>query len=401
MGLFLSIASLDEAVGVIRRIAPRPAGEEEVPLGEALHRVLARDIVAREDIPGFARTTVDGYAVRAADTVGASEGIPAILGLAGEVPMGAGPALPLHPGKAISLPTGAMLPPGADAAVMVEYTERIGEEILVKRPVAPGENVILAGEDFAKGSTILTLGRCISARDAGILAAAGCGRVAVYRKPVVGIISTGNELVPVRAAPGPGQVRDANGPMCAAFAADLGCIPRVYGIVRDERDALGRALERAAGECDAILLSGGSSKDVRDLAAAVIGEQGEVLVHGIGIAPGKPTIIGRAGGKPVIGLPGHPASAYVILHALAGPLLSAMSGIPREERRVSAVLAENIPSQKGRVEFIRVMVEGGKAVPCFGKSGLLNTFVASDGLVRVPAEREGVEAGETVEVILW
>lgn len=400
MSLFLRVVTLEEAIGVIRDIAPAPV-EEKVLLNGALHRVLARDVYAAEDIPGFARTTVDGYAVRAADTVGAGEAIPAILRLSGEVAMGMEPGRPLEKGEGIYLPTGAMLPAGTDAAVMIEYTERIGDEILVKRPVAPGENIILAGEDFPEGGLILPKDRRLSPRDIGILAAAGHERVAVYRRPVVGIISTGNELVPVNTTPGPGQVRDANGPMCAAFVEETGCSPRPYGIIRDDRGALGGTMDRATGECDAILISGGSSKDIRDLAESVIAEKGEVLVHGIGIAPGKPTIIGRAGGRPVIGLPGHPASAYVILHALAGPLLSAMSGSPVGERRVSAVLAENIPSQKGRVEFVRVRIEGGRAFPCFGKSGLLNTFAGSDGLVRVPAEREGFEVGETVEVILW
>jgi len=400
MSLFLTVVSLDEALGVIRRMAPAPRGEE-VPLGEALHRVLARDVKAAEDIPGFARTTVDGYCVRAADTVGAGEAIPAMLHLAGEVRMGREPPRPLRPGEGIAAPTGAMLPGGADAAVMMEHTERVGDEILVKRPVAPGENVILAGEDFSRGTVILAGGRRLSPRDAGVLAAAGFDRVAVYRRPLVGIISTGNELVPAGETPGPGQVRDANGPMCAAFAAELGCLPRPYGIVRDDRDALDAALARAVSECDAILLSGGSSKDVRDLAASVIAGRGEVLVHGIAIAPGKPTIIAIAGGRPVIGLPGHPASAYIILHALAGPLFSAMSGQPREERRVRALLSENIPSQKGRAEFVRVRLDGDRAIPCFGKSGLLNTFAPSDGMVVVPADREGLEAGETVEVILW
>jgi molybdopterin molybdotransferase len=400
MSLFLRVVTLEEAERVIRDIAPAPV-EEEIPLDEALHRVLARDVHAAEDIPGFARTTVDGYAVRAADTAGAGESIPAVLRLSGEVTMGTEPGHPLRKGDGIYLPTGAMLPAGADAAVMIEYTERIGDEILVKRPVAPGENVILSGEDFPKGGLILPKGRRLSPRDIGILAAAGHDRIAVCRRPVVGIISTGNELVPVDTVPGPGQVRDANGPMCAAFVEEAGCSPRHYGITRDDRGALIGMLDRAIGECDAILISGGSSKDIRDLAASVIAEKGEVLVHGIGIAPGKPTIIGRAGGRPVIGLPGHPASAYVILHELAGPLLSAMSGSPGVEKRVSAVLAENIPSEKGRVEFVRVRVQGGRAFPCFGKSGLLNTFAGSDGLVRIPAEREGFEVGEKVEVILW
>lgn len=400
MSLFLRVVTLEEAERVIREIAPHPV-EDEIPLDEALHRVLARDVHAAENIPGFARTTVDGYAVRAADTVGAGEAIPAILRLTGEVSMGTEPGSPLKKGEGIYLPTGAMLPAGADAAVMIEYTERIGDEILVKRPVAFGENVILAGEDFGEGSLILPRGLYLSPRDIGILAASGNDRVAVFRKPVIGIISTGNELVPVNATPNSGQVRDANGPMCAAFAEDSGCRPRPYGIVRDDRGALTRVLDRAIGECDAILLSGGSSKDIRDLAASVIAEKGEVLIHGISIAPGKPTIIGRAGGRPIIGLPGHPASAYVILYTLAGTLFSAMSGSPRPERKVSVVLAENIPSQKGKVEFVRVRIDGGRAVPCFGKSGLLNTFAGSDGLVQVPAEREGFEAGETVEVILW
>jgi len=400
MSLFLRVVTLEEAERVIHDIAPAPAGEE-IPLSEALHRVLARDVNATENIPGFARTTVDGYAVRAADTVGAGEAIPAILHLAGEVSMGTEPGRILGKGGGIYLPTGAMLPAGADAAVMIEYTERIGDEILVKRPVAPGENVILAGEDFPKGGLILPTGKRLSPRDIGILAASGNDRVAVFRRPVIGIISTGNELVPVNATPGPGEVRDANGPMCAAFVEDAGCSPRPYGIVRDDRGALGGILEMAMGECDAILLSGGSSKDVRDLAASVIAEKGEVLAHGIGIAPGKPTIIGRAGGRPVIGLPGHPASAYVILHTLAGPLLTAMSGSPRLKRSVAVLLAENIPSQKGRVEFVRVRIEDGRAIPCFGKSGLLNTFAGSDGVVQVPADREGFEVGETVEVILW
>jgi molybdopterin molybdotransferase len=400
MALFLRVVTLEEALRVVREIAPRPA-EEEAPLGEALHRVLARGVKAREDIPGFARSTVDGYAVRAADTVGAGEALPAILRFAGEVPMAAEPVHPLGPGEGMYIPTGGMLPAGADAVVMLEYTERIGTEILAKRPVAPGENVILRGEDFPAGVTILPGGRRISSRDAGILAAAGYDRVAVYRRPVVGIISTGNELVPAGEIPSPGRVRDANGPMCASFVQESGCVPMVLGIVRDDRDVLRAALERAIRECDAVLVTGGSSKDVRDMTASVIAEKGEVLVHGIGIAPGKPTIIGKAGGRPVIGLPGHPASAYVILHTLAGPLLSAMSGSHPAERKTVAVLSENIPSQKGRVEFVRVRVRDGRAYPCFGKSGLLNTFAESDGMIRVPAEREGFEAGETVEVTLW
>jgi molybdopterin molybdotransferase len=226
--------------------------------------------------------------------------------------------------------------------------------------------------------------------------------VTVAKKPVVGIISTGNELVPVTAIPGPGQVRDANASMLAAWLSEYGCIPRLYGIVKDEREAFEAIIFKALPECDVVLLSGGSSKDDRDITAGVIAGRGEVLVHGIAIAPGKPTIIGRIEGKPVFGLPGHPASAFVVLIAIVRPLLDRMLGLEKPLiRTVKANLEENIPSQRGREEYVRVRVENGKAIPQFGKSGLLNTLVSSDGLVCIPAGYEGLEKGREVEVILW
>jgi molybdopterin molybdotransferase len=226
--------------------------------------------------------------------------------------------------------------------------------------------------------------------------------VTVAKKPVIGIISTGNELVPVSATPGPGQVRDANAPMIAAYLSGFGCIPRLYGIVRDERESFENALAKALPECDVILLSGGSSKDDRDMTAGVITGRGEVLVHGITLAPGKPTIIGRIGKTPVFGLPGHPASAYVVVLVIVRPLLAHMLGeTGRSLVTTKATLATNIPSQKGREEYVRVRLEDGIAHPLFGKAGLLNTLVQSDGLVRIPAGQEGWEKGSTVEVILW
>ena len=245
-------------------------------------------------------------------------------------------------------------------------------------------------------------GRRLTPQDAGVLAACGCAMVTVAKKPVVGIISTGNELVPVTAIPGPGQVRDANASMLAAWLSEYGCIPRLYGIVKDEREAFEAIIFKALPECDVVLLSGGSSKDDRDITAGVIAGRGEVLVHGIAIAPGKPTIIGRIEGKPVFGLPGHPASAFVVLIAIVRPLLDRMLGLEKPLiRTVKANLEENIPSQRGREEYVRVRVENGKAIPQFGKSGLLNTLVSSDGLVCIPAGYEGLEKGREVEVILW
>jgi len=400
MSLFLEVVSVDEAVKAVQKIAPLP-GCEEVPLEDALHRVLARDVRADIDIPGFDRSTVDGYAVAAAETTGASEAIPAMLQCRGRVGMGAADAGTVSRGSCLYVPTGGALPGGADAVVMIEHTEQIGDDVLIHRPVAPGENVVLRGEDFGAGKVILERGRVLSPREIGVAAAVGADRVGVAKMPKIGIISTGNELVPVVETPGPGEVRDANSYLAGAFVTERGCHPVYFGIVRDERTVLKRAVASALERCDAVLVSGGSSKDERDNTAAVIAELGEVLVHGIALAPGKPTIIGTARGKPVIGLPGHPASAFVVLVAIVDHLLAAMRQTAVSRRTVRARLTQNVPSTRGREDYVRVSLSGGEATPVFGKSGLLNTLVQSEGLVRVPASSEGFEVGEEVEVILW
>ncbi|MDD5420199.1 MAG: molybdopterin molybdotransferase MoeA, partial [Methanomicrobiaceae archaeon] len=341
MSLFLTVVPVDEAVGIVRRIAP-PIRSEEVALADALHRVLADDIRADTDVPGFNRSTVDGYAVIAADTVGAGEALPSMLNCAGRVAMGSRDTGRIAPGACAYVPTGGALPAGADAVVMIEHCEQVGEEVLVHRPVAPGENVVFAGEDFASGEVVLAKGRRLTPADLGVAAAVGAERVSVAAPPRIGIISTGNELVPITAVPAPGEVRDVNSYLCGAFVAEQGCIPVYYGIVRDDLGTLRDALAAALAECDAVLISGGSSKDERDNTAAAIRALGEVLVHGIAIAPGKPTIIGTAGEKPAIGLPGHPASAFVVLTAIVHPLLAAMMQTPERRRIVSARLGQNV-----------------------------------------------------------
>ena len=402
MSRFLNVIPVADAVAAVIRISPSLV-TETIPLEFSVGRILAAAVTADTDIPGFDRSVVDGYAVRAADTAGAGDAIPALLHCAGRIAMGRPNAHgTLAPGTCTYIPTGGVLPAGADAVVMVEYTEEAGDTVLVKRSVSHGENVLLRDEDFRRGECVFSSGRRISPQDAGVLAACGCAAVTVAKKPVVGIISTGNELVPVTVVPGPGQVRDANASMLAAYLTEYGCIPRLYGIIPDERLAFEAVLARAVPECDVVLLSGGSSKDDRDMTAAVIAAMGEVLVHGIAIAPGKPTIIGRITNKPVFGLPGHPASAFVVLIAIVRPLLDRMLGIPRPlQRTEQATLAVNIPSQRGREEYVRVTVENGIATPLFGKSGLLNTLIRSNGLVRIPAGAEGLEQGSIVEVILW
>jgi molybdopterin molybdotransferase len=401
MSLFLQVISVSKAIEEIRNLAA-VCGQEQVPLRDALHRILAQDVRADVDIPGFTRSVVDGYAVRSTETMGSSDAIPSILALGGRVAMGASAGKNLQPGECIYVPTGGVLPAGADAVVMIEYAEQIGDEILIKKSVAYGENVLLYNEDFSKGEPVLQRGKRLSAQDIGVLAAAGCGDVPVVRMPKIGILSTGNELVPVTARPQAGQVRDVNSYVIAATVRDWGCFPAFYGIVRDEREALGTGISKAAAECDVVLISGGSSKDDRDMVAAIIAERGRILVHGIAIAPGKPTIIGQCNGKPVIGLPGHPASAFIVLIAIIRHLITAMTGEKGSGvRTLQATLGQNVPSAKGREDYVRVTVNDGVAIPLFGKSGLLNTLVRSTGVVRVPAESEGLETGTLVEVILW
>jgi molybdopterin molybdotransferase len=285
---------------------------------------------------------------------------------------------------------------------MIEYCEDAGDVILVKRAVAPGENIIRRGEDFAGGDLVLAAGRRISPQDMGVLAAAGHATVPVRKIPRIGIISTGNELVPVTASPGEGQVRDSNRFLCTGFVQEYGCEAYSYGIVADTENALSWTLESAIPRCDAVLISGGSSKDDRDVSASVIGKAGCVLAHGIAIAPGKPTIIGHTGRVPVIGLPGHPASAYIVLFVIVHHMLLTLTGETGRQRKiVPAILSQNVPSARGREDYVRVSLENGTVTPLFGKSGLLNTLVRSAGVIRIPAGCEGLEVGSAVEVFLW
>jgi molybdopterin molybdochelatase len=400
MNRFLTVISVPEALQILCRLTSPPV-TEILPLWEATGRVLADEARSAEDIPGFSRSVVDGYAVRARDTTGASDSIPAMLRYRGRIPMGVSPSFTVQGDECAYIPTGGVLPEGSDAVAMIEYCEQVEDQVLIHRPVAPGENVLQRGEDFSRGSLILPGGHRLRPQDMGVLAAAGFPHVKVYRIPRIGILSTGNEIIPIEQIPGPGQVRDANSSMIHGFLIGHGCKSHLYGILPDDPDLLRDTLKRAAGECDAVILSGGSSKDTRDVSARVIGELGEVLVHGIALQPGKPTIIGRIRGAPVVGLPGHPASAYIVLQVLGIPLLERMTGQPFPPVRIPAVLGENIPSSRGREDYVRVKLEDGTAYPLFGKSGLLNTLVRSDGMVRIPAESEGLEAGAPIEVVLW
>lgn len=384
---------------------------EEVPLEEALDRVLAREERAPEDLPPFARSTVDGYAVRAASTFGAGEASPACLALVGNVGMAEVPRIRLGPGQAARIATGGMLPEGADSVVMVEHTQQLDEaSIEVFRSVAPGQNVIARGEDFAAGAVVAPAGRRLRPQDLGALAAFGRLRVTVFRRPVVGILSTGDEIVPATEVPGPARIRDVNRYSLAGLVRLAGCVPRPLGIVGDRFEALHAACREALGSCDVLLLSGGSSVGTRDLTLEALQafEGSRILVHGIAISPGKPTILARVGDRAVWGLPGHVASAMIVFARIVRPFLLSLAGLaPEEEQeyRLPARLTRNLASAQGRTDFVRVRLtrRGGQwwAEPVLGKSGLIQTLVRSDGLLEIPAFCEGLEEGAPVEVILF
>ncbi len=408
---FFRLQTREEVLALYSRFAP--VGAEEVDLAGALGRVLAAAAPAPEDVPGFLRATMDGYAVKAADTFGASVGAPQYLELKGEVPMGAVPARPVAGGEALRVPTGAMLPPGADAVVMLEYTAEHPDRTLeVRRPVAPGENVLQPGEDVGRGEVLFAAGSRLRPQDLGLLAALGVTRLSVHRRPRVAIWSSGDEIVPITQQPGPGQVRDSNAYLAAAQVAQWGGIPDIKGIIPDDFSALKDALVATLPEADLILISGGSSVGARDLTLeaikALLGA--EVLVHGVALRPGKPTILAAVGQPPLplLGLPGHPASAAVVMEVLGRPLLARLAGLaaaPPWGREVPALLSRNLAGASGREDFVRVKLrrEGVTlwADPVLGPSGLLSPLVKSDGLVMIPLGLEGLLRGEAVTVRLF
>jgi molybdopterin molybdotransferase len=402
---FFATRSVAEALAGFR--PPRRTPAETVPLASALHRVPAAPVTAPHALPGFARSTVDGYAVRAADTYGVSEGLPGYLDIAGAVRMGAAPDVAVSPGTAVSMPTGGMLPPGADAVVMVEYTaEAMSGTIEVVRPVAPGDGVVRGDEDAAPGADLVPAGRPLRAQDLGMLAAAGVTSVAACARPRVTIFSTGDEVVPHgTAALLPGQVRDATAVALAALVTESGGQPVEAGIVADDPGLLEAALRAALDSSDLIAISAGSSVGARDETAAAVGRLGPpgIWCHGLAIRPGKPTLLAECAGIPVIGLPGNPRSALVIFRLIGMPLVRLVGGCtrPPPEPAVRARLDRDLASAAGRLDVVQVGVSDGFASPVFGMSALLSVLTAADGYVIVPEEATGLDAGTEVDVTLY
>ncbi|MPZ62219.1 MAG: molybdopterin molybdenumtransferase MoeA [Propionibacteriales bacterium] len=385
----------------------RRVGTEAVHRHEALGRVPASAVLSGSALPGFARSTVDGYAVRAADTYGASDGLPAYLDLLGAVRMGVAPEFDVRPGGCVQIPTGAAIPEHADAVVMVEHTQATMPDVIeVTRPVAVGEGIVRADEDVAAGGELAPVGRPLRAQDLGLLAAAGIEEVEVRRRPRVAIISTGDEVVPASSrALGHGQVRDATASALAALVTEAGGEPSLRGIVPDELGLLTKTLESAVHDCDVVVVSAGSSVGARDETAAAVESLGEsgVFCHGLAIKPGKPTLLAECGEVPVIGLPGNPLSALVVFRTVGLPVLRLVGGItaaPAEPSTI-ATLARAVSSAAGRLDVVQVQVRDGAAVPLFGFSALLSLLTSADGYIVIPEAATGLDAGTPVTVTLY
>jgi molybdopterin molybdotransferase len=407
---FFNVLPPDQALRVLLdRLAPLPA-VEAAPTAEALGRITARPVYAPEDLPAFPRAAVDGFSLRAADTFGATEGAPAYFEVAGEVPMGQPPRVTLRPGQAAVAYTGGMLAAGADAAVMVEHTQRVDAAAMeVVRPAAPGENVVQVGEDVRRGQMVLPQGHLLRPQDLGGLMALGLTSVEVAARPRVAILSLGDEVVGPETAPAPGQVRDINSYTVASLVRQAGGVPLLLGIAPDDGPRQLAAARRGLEQADVLVISAGSSVSARDLTAQVIHRLGPpgVLAHGLALRPGKPAVVGLAGGKPAFGLPGNPVSAMVVFHLLVRPALYHLCGCNSTPpaASVAARLAQNIASAPGREDYVPVRLanEEGRWVahPVFGKSNLIFTLVRADGLVQVPLDRGGIYAGEEVNVRLF
>lgn len=396
---------------ILNRLPKQELHSETLRIEECYGRIAASDVLSTEDLPGFARSTMDGYAVRSADTFGARETLPAYIAVHHEVLMGEKTGFEVEAGEAAKIPTGGMLPAGADAVVMLEHAQIVSDTMIeIMRSVAPGENVIQGDEDIKKGFPVILKGRKLRAQDIGALAGVGINSVEVFRQPVVALISTGDEIVsssdPVR----PGQVRDINSFTLAGLISEEGGIPHKKGIFRDDYDTIRKALEEALIGSDLVLIIGGTSAGIRDMTAKIIDNIGEpgVLFHGVAVKPGKPLIGGLIGRVPVLGLPGHPAAAVVSYDLFIGPLIRTLSGanvVRAFKKTTAAVMGKSIASAAGREDHIRVYIEiendGTKAYPILGKSGLITTLVRADGIVVIPSAKLGLDKGEQVIVNLF
>ena len=407
---FFQVKTPAEVLEILRDFPS--VSKEEVGMSSALGRVTAEPITSPENLPPFHRATVDGYAVLAKDTFGASDGVPVYLEMIGEIFMGEEARDPISAGRAIKIATGGMLPPAADAVVMEEYTNLPDNRTLeVTRACAPWDGVLRTGEDVRLGDMILEPGRLVRPQEIGALSALGIVRLGVYRKPMVSLIATGDELVNPEQVPAPGQIRNLNQYSIGAMIEECGGIVDHRGIIRDDYETIHGVVTDCLERSDLVLISGGSSIGRKDFTVEIIESLGKpgVLVHGISISPGKPTIVARIGNKPVIGLPGHPVSAMIVFEVFMKPLIRRLAGLPTQSehggKKLRARLSRNVASAQGREDYIRVALEksngGWAAQPVLGKSSMISTMIRADGYIRIDLNSEGFREGQEVEVTLF
>ncbi len=396
-----ALLSLDEALSMCLDLASPIERHEVLPLAEALHRVAAEDVRSRIDVPPADRAAMDGYAVAARDTVRARKSDPVLLTVQENVHAGHVPEKRVASRRCTQIATGAVLPTGADAVVMVEDTQRAGDAVRVFRPVRPRENVSLRGSDLRKGAAVLHAGEALTPAKLGALAAIGLDAIETYAKPRIALLVTGDEVVPPGSRLGPGQVYDINSFTMAAAVREAGGEPVVLGRVPDRLDALHDALASAVKE-DLVVFSGGSSVGEKDLILDVLQSMGDLLFHGIAVKPGRPTILGRVDGTPVLGMPGNPTSCLSNCYILLAPMLRKMARLPPSAGpTIDVPLAERIASPPGRVEVHTVRLVDGAAVPAFKESGAITSMAHADGYIVIPADVTHLEKGERVRVTLF
>ena len=423
MSEFLDLNKLEDFWNEIKsNLKQKEFRKETVKIDQSLGRICAENIKAKENLPPFSRSTVDGFAVKAKDSAGASATLPTYFEVIGEVEMGKKTDLTIKTGEAVEIPTGGMLPEGADAALMVEYTDYLDDNTIeTSRSVAAGENVVLKGEDIEKGERLFKSGHRIRPRDIGAMAGLGISELSVYKKPEIAVISTGDELVDPGDKAGPGEIKDINSYSISSLLNSYGALTKKVGIVKDEFELLKNAVEKNL-DSDLVLISGGSSVGIKDMTINILNSIGEpgVLLHGLSIKPGKPTILAIINGTPVIGLPGHPASAWTVSRILIKPIVEFLLGeieaneigrIDKKSNKNSfdfsfeAELTRNIGSDKGREEYIPVRLFKNEentlmAEPIVGKSSLITTLVKGDALIKINTFEEGKNKGDKVKAEL-
>ena len=380
---------------------------ELINIEETVGRTAAEDVYSNYNIPDFNRSTVDGYAIVASDSFGVTDSIPVFLDVLGQVEMGKSTDIVISKGKTAYVPTGGMLPPGADAMIMIEYIEEMDSNtIAAYSSTAPGENVIKIGDDVSKGEKLIHKGKLLRPQDIGVLTAAGVRQIMVFEKPRAAVISTGDEIADPFGELQFGEVRDINTYTLSAMLEDMGAAVTIKSVIKDEYELLKSAVDAALENNHIVIISGGSSVGTKDVTAKVIDAIGEpgVFVHGMAVKPGKPTIVGKAKGKALFGLPGHPVSAIIVFKVLIGHLIAKLMNRENLKLQIPAVCSVNVHSSPGKETFQMVelqMIENGYlAVPLYGKSGAISLVSRAQGYIRIPHNKEGINKGETVMVEL-